>query len=142
MSSRSNSVIRVILADDSDPTRRMVRSILQEDPEIQVVGETQTGSNVRILMALRPDVAVVDLHMLDAGMISVLANCDPKVPVLVISALITAESMEFAQTLGINEVLEKSELGTILVPAVKNAVAAQDQRQVANGSKSAEAAAR
>ena len=142
MSSRPNSVIRVILADDSDLTRRMVRSILQEDPAIQVVGETQAGSNVRILMALRPDIAVVDLHMLDANMISALANSDPKVPVLAISALITAESMEFAQTLGINEVLEKSELGTILVPAVKNAFAAQDQRQVASLPKSTEAAVR
>lgn len=142
MSSRSNSVIRVILADDSDLNRRMVRSILQQDPEIQVVGETQTGSNVRILMSLKPDIAVVDLHMLDANVISTLANSDPKVPVLAISALITAESMEFAQTLGINEVLEKSELGTILVPAVKNAFAAQDQRQVASLSKSKEAAVR
>jgi DNA-binding NarL/FixJ family response regulator len=114
----------------------MVRSILQDDPKIQVIGETQTGSNVRILMALKPDVAVVDLHMLDAEMISGLANSDPKISILVISALVSAESMEIAQALGINEVLEKCELGTTLVPAVKNAAAAQNHRHKVKLSKS------
>jgi len=137
MSSRSNSVIRVILADDSDLTRRMARAILQEDPKIQVIGETQTGSNVRMLMALKPDVALVDLHMVDAEMISVLANSDPKICVLVMSALVSAESMEFARKFGINEVLEKCDLGTTLVPAVKGAFAAQDRRQNEPLSKSA-----
>jgi two-component system invasion response regulator UvrY len=137
MSSRSNSVIRVILADDSDLTRRMARAILQEDPKIQVIGETQTGSNVRMLMALKPDVALVDLHMVDAEMISVLSNSDPKICVLVMSALVSAESMEFARKFGINEVLEKCDLGTTLVPAVKSAFAAQDRRQNEPLSKSA-----
>lgn len=129
MSSYSSSAIRVILADDSELIRRTVRSILQEDPKIQVIGETQTGSNVRMLMALKPDVALVDLHMLDTQMISVLANSDPKICILVMSALVSAESMEFAQKFGINEVLEKCDLGTTLVPAVKSAFAAQDRRQ-------------
>lgn len=129
MSSYSSSAIRVILADDSELIRRTVRSILQEDPKIQVIGETQTGSNVRMLMALKPDVALVDLHMLDTQMISVLANSNPKICILVMSALVSAESMEFAQKFGINEVLEKCDLGTTLVPAVKSAFAAQDRRQ-------------
>ncbi|HET9401147.1 MAG TPA: response regulator [Candidatus Acidoferrales bacterium] len=132
ISPRTSDRIRVILADDSDATRRIVRSVLQEDPGIQVIGETQSSSNVCILLALRPDVAVVDLHMLDREMISVLANTDPKTCILAMSALVSAESMELAQTFGIDEVLEKCDLSTTLVPAVKNAFGVRDRGQSLN----------
>lgn len=132
ISPRTSDRIRVILADDSDATRRIVRSILQEDPGIQVIGETQSSSNVRILLALKPDVAVVDLHMLDREMVSVLENTDPKTCLLAISALVSAESMELAQTFGIDEVLETCDLSTTLVPAVKNALDIRDRGQSLN----------
>lgn len=129
ISPRTSDRIRVILADDSDSTRRIVRSVLQEDPGIQVIGETQSSSNVRILLALKPDVAVVDLHMLDAEMVSVLENTDPKTCILAMSALVSAESMEFARTFGIDEVLDKCDLGATLVPAVKNALDVRNRSQ-------------
>ena len=132
ISPRTSDRIRVILADDSDATRRIVRSVLQEDPGIQVIGETQSSSNVRILLALKPDVAVVDLHMLDREMVSVLENTDPKTCLLAISALVSAESMELAQTFGIDEVLETCDLSTTLVPAVKNALDIRDRGQGLN----------
>jgi two-component system response regulator DevR len=110
--------IRVILADDSNVIRRAVRRILDEESGVEVIGEAATISETVRLLALTPDVAVVDLHMLDASLASVLASANPKTCVVIMSALISGESLEFARKFGINEVLEKCDLGATLVPAI------------------------
>jgi two-component system, NarL family, response regulator LiaR len=59
-------MIRVLLADDHPTTRAGVRTILQAAPDIQIVGETDNGNDVRQLVAeLRPDILLLDLIMPD-----------------------------------------------------------------------------
>src|SRR5689334_14049440 len=56
--------IRVLLADDSRTARELLYAIVHEDPALDVVGVARDGLEaVRMAHALRPDVAVLDLHM-------------------------------------------------------------------------------
>ena len=58
------ATIRVLLADDHALFREGVRSLLQTQPDIEVVGEVDDGrSAVREALALRPDVVLMDITM-------------------------------------------------------------------------------
>ncbi len=57
-------MIRVLVAEDSTTTRQLLVSILQEDPEIQVVGEAKNGLEaVEQTRKLQPDVVAMDIEM-------------------------------------------------------------------------------
>ncbi len=56
--------IRVLIADDHTIVREGVRMILSSYPDIQVVGEAETGEQaVSMAAALRPEVVVMDISM-------------------------------------------------------------------------------
>lgn len=57
-------VIRVLLADDHGVVRKGVRDFLEEEPDLDVVGEASDGAQaVDMALALRPDVVVMDIKM-------------------------------------------------------------------------------
>jgi len=56
--------IRVLLADDHTLFRKGVRNMLEEMPDIEVVGEAATGREaVEQACALVPDVILMDIKM-------------------------------------------------------------------------------
>jgi DNA-binding NarL/FixJ family response regulator len=58
------SIIRVVLADDHAVVRKGIRDFLQEDGDIEVVGEAEDGERAQeLIAALKPDVAVLDIRM-------------------------------------------------------------------------------
>jgi two-component system, chemotaxis family, protein-glutamate methylesterase/glutaminase len=57
-------MIRVVVVEDSTTARTLLVSLLQNDPEIQVVGEAADGvEGVALTQKLRPDVVTMDIHM-------------------------------------------------------------------------------
>lgn len=60
----SGDVVRVVIADDHPVFRGGLRALLATLPNTDVVGEAGTGTEVvEIVLAVRPDVAVLDLQM-------------------------------------------------------------------------------
>ncbi len=57
-------MIRVLLADDSSVVREILRSVLESDPEIQVIGEARNGREaVDMAVDLKPDILLMDVAM-------------------------------------------------------------------------------
>lgn len=56
--------IRVLLADDHSVVRKGVREFLEEEPDIEVIGEASDGQQaVDLAVQLTPDVVVMDIKM-------------------------------------------------------------------------------
>lgn len=57
-------MIRVAIADDQQLIRAGFRSLLQAEPDIEVIGEAATGEDiVELARASRPDVILMDIRM-------------------------------------------------------------------------------
>ena len=56
--------IKVLLADDHTVVRQGLRALLQAEPDIETVGEAETGRQaVELTRTLQPDVVVMDIAM-------------------------------------------------------------------------------
>jgi two-component system response regulator NreC len=81
--------IRLVLADDHSIVRKGLRSVLEADPDMRVVGEAATGLEaIDVCQRCRPDAAIVDIAMpllngIDA--ISQIQKVSPGTQVVVLS---------------------------------------------------------
>src|SRR5689334_17598424 len=58
------NVITVLIADDHEITRTGIRNLLEQVPDIQVLGEAQDGDEIKGLVARhRPQILLLDLIM-------------------------------------------------------------------------------
>jgi two-component system LytT family response regulator len=56
--------IRVVIADDERPARSLLRSMLGNFPDVNLVGEAENGSEaIELIERTRPDLALLDLQM-------------------------------------------------------------------------------
>jgi len=83
-------VIKVLLVDDHELVRMGIKRLLQDAPNIKIVGETKTGEDAVLLAKeLMPDVVVMDVQMpgiggLEATRKMIRHNPDVKILVLTI----------------------------------------------------------
>jgi DNA-binding NarL/FixJ family response regulator len=60
----ASGTIRVLLADDDRPFVDALRPLIEEQPELAVVGSASNGlAAIELAEELRPDAIVIDLHM-------------------------------------------------------------------------------
>jgi two-component system response regulator DesR len=60
----TNAAIRVLLADDDEDYAESLGRLIDEQPELSVIGVAHDGlETVRLAEELEPDAVVVDLHM-------------------------------------------------------------------------------
>ncbi len=63
-STRLEKPIRVLLAEDHTIVRQGLRSLLETEPAVEVVGEAETGRHaLSLALSLRPDVILMDIAM-------------------------------------------------------------------------------
>jgi two-component system, NarL family, response regulator DevR len=76
--------IRVFLLDDHELVREGVRSLLESDEEIEVVGEAATASEAMTRIPLaKPDVAILDVRLEDGNGIEVCRDIRSLMPELI-----------------------------------------------------------
>src|ERR1700677_5042041 len=72
---------RVLIVEDQEHARRYLRELLEDEPQIEVVGESSNGiQGVQQIRELSPDIVFVDIQMpgLDGfGMIDQVAGARP-----------------------------------------------------------------
>ena len=82
--------IRVVLADDHSVVRKGVREFLEEEPDIDVIGEASDGLQaVALATELQPDVVVMDIKMPQLSGVDAtkrIRSVAPKVRVLALTA--------------------------------------------------------
>jgi DNA-binding LytR/AlgR family response regulator len=67
--------LRALIADDELLARERIRTLLAEDPEVEVVGECGDGATAaRMIDALSPDLLLLDVQMPELDGLSALAQ--------------------------------------------------------------------
>lgn len=100
-----NGAIRVLIADDDDDMRLLVRTTLSADERLTVVAEAHDGpSAVDAFAGSNPDVCILDYRMpglsgLEAA--GAILERDPDAKLLLFSAFLTSEVADAAARLGI-----------------------------------------
>jgi DNA-binding NarL/FixJ family response regulator len=109
--------LRVLIVDDSETTRRILRRIILSQ-YWDVCGEAENGwSGVKKFQGLRPDVVVIDLGMPDISGIEAakwMSESDPTVPLILFTLLDTAGIESAAKEAGICAVVPKTEVWKLL----------------------------
>jgi two-component system chemotaxis response regulator CheB len=137
--------IGVLVVDDSVVIRRMVAAVLDDDPDIEVVG---TASNGRIaldkLPQLRPDIVILDVEMPVMDGLETLRELrvsHPNLPVVMFSTLTERGAMATLDALAAGAtdyVTKPSHVGSVaasiervrlqLIPKIKGLVSATRER--------------
>lgn len=71
--------IRALVVDDEPLAREMIREMLEDDSEVEIVGECTNGREaVEAIRSSAPDIVFLDIQMPELGGFEVLAALDPK----------------------------------------------------------------
>src|SRR5208282_2925666 len=121
--SETGKKIRVLLAEDHTLVRQGFRRILEDDPEITVVGEARTGLEaMELCKSLKPEIVVTDLSMPELGGLEATAEIlkdDPKVKILILSMFSNDAYVRKALDLGAKGYMLKNAIEVDLNRAVR-----------------------
>ncbi|WP_101834435.1 response regulator [Frankia canadensis] len=127
VSAPATGSIRVFLLDDHEVVRRGLRDLLAEVSDVEVVGEAgRADEALRQIMALRPNVAVLDARLEDGSGIEVcrqVRSADPHIACLILTSFDDEEALFTAIMAGAAGYVLKQIRGTALVDAVRQVAA-------------------
>ena len=139
-------VISVLLVDDHSLVRRGFRRMLEDDPDIRVVGEAEDGHQaVELALELRPRVVVMDFalpSMNGAVAARQILRTAPDTAILILSMHSEASYVRTCLDAGVRGYLLKNAMDLEMVAAVKQVAAGKqvlDPRLGALGEPVAEA---
>jgi two-component system nitrate/nitrite response regulator NarL len=116
------STTRVLIADDHEAVRRGLRSVLEGNSELKVIGEAVNGEEaVEQVQRLKPDLVILDLSMpiLD-GLAAAreIKKFSPGTPIVVFSMHKIKEFVDIAKRIGLRGFVAKEDDGNALLEAV------------------------
>jgi two-component system response regulator NreC len=89
--------LRILIAEDSEVVRRGLRSLLEDQPEWNIIGEPATSSEaIEKTKTLRPDLLLLDVTMPDVEPEKAIPQIINACPTVKIIALVTKDSSESA----------------------------------------------
>ncbi|GGK95726.1 response regulator [Streptomyces flaveus] len=123
------TAIRVFLLDDHEVVRRGVHDLLDDQPDITVVGEAANVEQALVRVpALRPDVAVLDVRLPDGDGVTVcreLRSQMPELACLMLTSFDDEEALLDSIMAGASGYVLKQIQGSDLVAAVRTVAAGQ-----------------
>jgi len=116
--------LRILIVDDSETTRRILRAIIRSR-EWTICGEAETGrSGIRQFQKLKPDLVLIDLAMPDINGIEAakrMSVLNPKTPLILFTILDLDGIEKVAHEAGICAVVSKAQAWD-LVKSIETAV--------------------
>ena len=112
--------VKVLIADDTAVMREAIRSLLGNEPEIELVGETEDfAQTLTMACKLKPQ---VDVHMPNVANLTPMNVSETlrsyTTSVLAISIANDVDTQALAESYGAVILLDKMKLGLELIPAV------------------------
>ena len=112
---------RVLIADDSEIMRKVIRKTLEEERKIDIIGEAETfAQTIEMIGDLQPDVVLLDLHLpkkrpFPPELVKLQLRC---VCTLAVSLSNDAEAKVLAESYGAVSLLDKMNLYSEMIPAI------------------------
>jgi DNA-binding NarL/FixJ family response regulator len=117
------NTIRLLLVDDQYLVREGLRSLLQAQPDLEVVGEAENGQKaVEQALSLRPDVVLIDVRMPVMDGVAATRELSQKAPEIAVLVLTTFDDDEYiaqAMRYGAKGYLLKDTPSTELAEAIR-----------------------
>jgi DNA-binding NarL/FixJ family response regulator len=115
--------VTVLIVDDNAQLRALIREIVAEASNLQVVGEAADGAEaIQLVQALRPAIVLLDLIMPQVNGLEVLRWIKvehPETKVIIVTVHDEDAYRQAAETSGADAFLLKKTLGTVLLPTIR-----------------------
>ena len=120
--SLARSSIRILIVEDFEPFRRVVASMLQQQPELQIISESSDGLEaVRQAEELQPDLILLDIGLPNLNGVEAARRIQRVCPgsrILFVTQESSVDIVQEALRLGAQGYVVKSDAGTDLLTAV------------------------
>lgn len=121
--------IRLFLLDDHEVVRRGLKDLLEQEDDIEVVGESGLAQDAAArIPTIKPDVAVLDARLPDGSGIEVcrdVRSADPSIAVIILTSYDDDDALFAAIMAGAAGYVLKQVRGTDLVDAVRRVAGGQ-----------------
>lgn len=115
--------IRILVVDDHEPWRRFIRSMLENEANLQVIGEASDGLQaIQQARKLRPDLVLLDIGLPTLNGIEAakrISKLSPKTKIIIVSENRSSDIIGAALSMGARGYVVKSDGGTKLLSAIK-----------------------
>jgi len=119
----SSAVTRIFIVDDHELVRTGLRSVLECEPDFEVVGEAGTAADaIQAICQLRPEVVLLDIRLPDRSGLEVCRDIRSRCPsarVVMLTSVGTGEAAEQTVLAGASSFLLKENSNADLVKAVR-----------------------
>jgi two-component system, NarL family, response regulator NreC len=122
MNKKDSSKYNILLVDDHPPVRRLVKKIIEANPDLKVIGEFNDGQALLNFLQKSPgQLVVMDISMPKMNGFEASRRVKiyhPEVKVLMLTIHNDKEYLDRAISLGVQGYLLKDEMDQELVPAI------------------------
>ena len=119
--------VRILIADDHEVVRKGLRSLLEGQAAMEIIGEASNGREaVDKAIALKPDVVVLDIGMPELNGLEAtrqIVKGTPRTEVLILTVYETEEVIREVLRAGARGYVLKSDAGRLLISAIESVAA-------------------